>query len=92
MPPVLKPGESGWTGWRDGLDYETHFRVVLTERDSHTMSHRQIEDFYRGIALVAAAFEPDERFDGVAETPEERVASVRFDERLRDFIDRLDRP
>jgi hypothetical protein len=82
---------SRWTGWRDGLDGETYFRTVLTEHDARAMSRRQLEDFYRGCALIAAAFEPDERFEGVAETMAERIASVRFDERLRDFIDRLDR-
>lgn len=81
---------SGWQGWRH--DGETRFQVLLNERDAREMTRRQLDDFYRGCALIAAAFESDERFDGVAETVEERIASVRFDEKLRDFIDRLDRP
>lgn len=84
--------KSEWSGWRDSRDGKTHFRAVLTERDARAMSLRQVQDFYRGATLMAAAFEPDERFDGVAETVEERIASVRFDERVRDFIDHLGRP
>lgn len=89
-PPTQSSGRSGWTGWHE-LESQ-HFQTVLTERDARAMSRRQLEDFYAGLCLVAAAFEPDERFEGVAETLAARIASVRFDERLRDFVDRLDRP
>jgi hypothetical protein len=83
---------SGWEATRGEIDYDTRFRATLTDRDARAMSLRQLDDFYCGVALVVAAFEPDERFEGVAETQMERIVSVRFDERLRDFIDRLDRP
>lgn len=77
--------QSGWEAWTDQL--ETHFRVVLNDRDARAMSGRQIEDFYSGIALIAASFVPDERFTGVAESLEDRVESMRFDDRLQSLLD-----
>lgn len=73
----------GWTGWHE-LNGTLHFNVTA----SHclkTMTRRQFADFYNGLALIAAAFTPDERFiDG--DTSEQRAASIRLDERLANLL------
>lgn len=81
MPPA-----SGWEAHRNHIERVSTFRVTLTQRDAVEMTRRQLDDLEAGVSLIAAAFQPDERFTGVAETLEERVASVRFDAGLERFL------
>jgi hypothetical protein len=73
---------SGWEGYSDATG--SYFKTQLLYCDAGRLSRRQIEDWHRGAALMAAAFQPDERFTDQS-TPEERVNSIRVDEDLEVF-------
>lgn len=76
--------KSGWEHWRSSThDRSEHFKVELSSDEARRMSRRQIDDFYGGMALIAATFVPDERFDAES-TQQERIDSVNFDIALED--------
>lgn len=69
--------KSGWEGYTDGDG--AYFKTQLLYCDGHQLTERQIEDWHHGAALMAAAFQPDERFIGDS-TPEERIRSIQADQ------------